>query len=246
MSSPSQPKRRPSDAERPLGAPAAAAVGALVGAALVAGSAQAAGGRLLVYLHINVKQRAFQSLLQTGLPGITTTTVGRIGDFERVLAQGQDAVLTLPLVLGAQKLTPGLRGHRGGSSEEGYALVGTGGAPDPKRVGAVGALDFLGRDGTNGFVRRMLGRDARVERVTKVEDLLPLLQMQRVDAVLLPTRLFSELQATSRLPLVQQQLDTRVGLPAAASVGPAGSSVLSAISRLPRDVSRLLGVDEWR
>jgi hypothetical protein len=246
MSSRSQPPRRPTDPAHSPHAPVAAAVGVALGAALLSSSAQASGGRLLVYLHINVKQRAFQSLLQTGLPGITTTTVGRIGDFERVLAQGQDAVLTLPLVLGAQKLTASLRGHRAGSSEESYALVGTGGAPDPKRVGSVGALDFLGRDGTNGFVRRLLGRDTRVERVTKVEDLLPLLQMQRVEAVLLPTRLFSELQATSRLPLVQQSLDTRVGLPAAASVGPAGSSVLSAISRLPRDVSRLLGVDEWR
>jgi hypothetical protein len=245
MSSRSHPPKRASDAESSPGS-SALSLGVALGTALVAGSAQAAGGRLLVYLHIAVKQRAFQSLLQTGLPGITTTTVGRIGDFERVLAQGQDAVLTLPLVLGALGLTATLRGHRAGASEEPYALVGTGSAPDPKRVNAVGTLDFLGRDGTNGFVRRMLGRDARVERVTKVEDLLPLLQMQRVDAVLLPTRLFSELQATSRLPLVQQALDARVGLPAAASVGPAGASVISAIARLPRDVSKLLGVDEWR
>jgi hypothetical protein len=233
-------------AETSAGASRAAALGVALGAALVAGSARAAGGRLLVYLHIAVKQRAFQNLLQAGLPGITTTTVGRIGDFERFLAQGQDAVLTLPLVLGAQKLTASLRGHRGGSSEETYALVGAGGPPDPKRVTAVGALDILGRDGTNGFVRRMLGRDTRVDRVTKVEDLLPLLQMQRVEAVLLPTRLFAELQATSRLPLVQRELDPKVGLPAAASVGPAGPSVISAVGRLPRDVSRLLGVDEWR
>jgi hypothetical protein len=245
MSSRSHLPQHDSNAERSPG-PGGLALGVAVGTALMAGTAQAAGGRLLVYLHIAVKQRAFQGLLQTGLPGITTTTVGRIGDFDRVLAQGQDAVLTLPLVLGAQGLTPVLRGHRGGSSEESYALVGTGSAPDPRRVTAVGTLDFLGRDGTNAFVRRMLGRDTRVERVTKVEDLLPLLQMQRVDAVLLPTRLFSELQATSRLPLVQQPLDARVGLPAAASVGPAGASVISAIARLPRDVSKLLGVDEWR
>jgi len=213
---------------------------------LTHGTAQASGGRLLVYLHIAVKQRAFQSLLQSGLPGITTTTVGRIGDFERVLQQGQDAVLTLPMVLGAQKLSPSLRGHRGGSAEEAYALVGNGSAPDPRRVSSVGTLDVLGRDGTNSFARRMVGPQARVERVTKVEDLLPLLQMQRVDAVLLPARLVSELQATSRLPLVQRELDSRVGLPAAAGVGPAGASVISAIGRLPRDVSRLLGVDEWR
>jgi hypothetical protein len=213
---------------------------------LASRSARAAGGRLLVYLHTAVKQRAFQSLLQGGLPGITTTTVGRIADFERVLDQGQDAVLTLPMVLGAHKLNATLRGHRAGSSDEPYALVGNGSAPDPRRVGAVGTLDIWGRDGTNAFARRMLGSQARVERVTKFEDLLPLLQLQRVDAVLLPARLVSAIQATSRLPLVERELDSRVGLPAAAIVGPAGGSIISAFARLPRDVSRLLGVDEWR
>jgi len=232
--------------DRPLSGALRAAGLALGGAMLATSVAQAAGGRLLVYLHTAVKQRAFQSLLQSGLPGITTTTVGRIADFERVLSQGQDAVLTLPVVLGAVKLSPALRGHRGGSSDEPFALVGTGGSPDPRRVAAVGALDLLGRDGTNSFVHRIVGAQPRVERVTKVEDLLPLLQMQRVDAVLLPARLVSELRATSRLPLVERTLDQRVGLPAAATVGPGGAAVLSAIGRLPRDASKLLGVDEWR
>lgn len=219
---------------------------AALGTVLLAGAAHAAGGRLLVYLHIAVKQRALQSLLQAGLPGVTTTTVGRIGDFERVLQQGQDAVLTLPAVLSAQGLAPQLQGRRRGESEETYALVGNGAMPDPKRVERVGALDLLGRNGTDAFVRRLTSSRTRVERVTKVEDLLPLLQLQRVEAVLLPSRLFAELKETSRLPLVQKDLDVKVGLPAAASVGPAGASVLSAIGKLPRDASQLLGVDEWR
>jgi hypothetical protein len=227
---------------------AATGTGLALGAALlVAGTAQAAGARLLVYLHIAVKQRAFQSLLQAGLPGVTTTTVGRIGDFERVLQQGQDAVLTLPAVLSAQRLSPGLQGRRGGSAEEAYSLVGNGAPPDPQRVERVGTLDLLGREGTDAFVRRVVGNGrVRTERVTKVEDLLPLLQLQRVDAVVLPSRLFAELKGTSRLPLVQRELEVKVALPAAASVGPAGAQVLTAISKLPRDASQLLGVDEWR
>jgi hypothetical protein len=214
---------------------------------LTAGTAQAAGAKLLVYLHIAVKQRAFQSLLQAGLPGVLTTTVGRIGDFERVLQQGQDAVLTLPVVLAAHGLSPGLQGRRRGEAEETYSLVGNGTPPDPRRVERVGTLDLLGREGTDAFVRRLIGSSrVRTERVTKVEDLLPLLQLQRVDAVILPSRLFVELKGTSRLPLVQRELETKVGLPAAASVGPAGAQVLTAISKLARDASQLLGVDEWR
>lgn len=233
---------RPKSSEPVLLAGAAALAAGL----LATETARAAGGRLLVYLHVAVKQRALQSILQAGLPDVTTTTVGRIGDFERVLQQGQDAVLTLPAVLSAQGLAPGLQGRRRGESEEVYSLVGNGSTPDAKRVEHVGALDLLGRSGTDAFVRHLTNSRVRVERVTKVEDLLPLMQLQRVEAVLLPSRLFAELRSTSRLPLVQRDLEAKVGLPAAASVGPAGAQVLSAIGKLPRDASQMLGVDEWR
>src|SRR5882672_2156303 len=144
--------------------------------------------KLLVYLHVAMKQRAFQSALQAALRDVTTTAVGRIADFDRALAEGTDAVLTLPIVLGAHSLSAELSGFSKGASDERYALVGTGSAPDPKKVEAVGALDVLGREGTTTFVRRLLASQTRIERVTKFEDLLPLLQMQRVDAVVAPSR----------------------------------------------------------
>jgi len=43
---------------------------------------------------------------------------------------------------------------------------------------SVGALDFLGRDGMATFVQSVVGAHPKVERVTKVEDLLPLLQVR--------------------------------------------------------------------
>jgi hypothetical protein len=193
-----------------------------------------------------VKQRAFQNSLGAGLPGVTTTAVGRIADFERALRDAPDAVLTLPVVLSAKGLSPTLRGAAGGSTEERYALLGAGSSPDPSRVASVGALDILGREGTNQFVRTLVRAEPRVERVTKVEDLLPLLQMQRVEAVLLPVRLVPELRAASRIPLAERQLEVRVGLPAGASMGANGASVLGAISRMRKELSKLLGVDEWR
>ena len=45
-------------------------------------------GKLLVYLHVAVKQRAFQSLLGAGLSGVAITAVGRVADFERALHTG--------------------------------------------------------------------------------------------------------------------------------------------------------------
>lgn len=201
---------------------------------------------LLVFLHVAVKQRAFQGELEGALGGISVTAVGRIADFDRALKDGQDAVLTLPVVLSAHGLSPKLQGQRGGSAEEKYSLVAVDAAPDPHGVGAVGALDLLGRDGTNNFVQGLLGSKPKVERVTKVEDLLPLLQMQRVDAIVLPSRQFQEIKASSRLNLSHRELGPGVGLPAVATVGPAGPQVAAAVSKLPASLAKAIGVDGWR
>ncbi|MGC4093433.1 MAG: hypothetical protein QM756_37165 [Polyangiaceae bacterium] len=223
-----------------------ASVGAAVGALLLSRLARAAQPKLLVFLHVAAKQRALQNELSQALSGVSVTAVGRIADFERSLVEGQDAVLSLPVVLTAHKLTPKLRGQRQGSGDEKYSLIGPDTAPDPARVSAVGALDLLGREATSTFVHSLLGAKPKVERVTKVEDLLPLLQMRRVEAIVLPSRLFAEIRAASRLNLAGRELGPLVGLPAAADVGAGGAQVLSQLSKLPKALSKSFGVEEWR
>jgi hypothetical protein len=221
------------------------AIAVVAAAELVSRAAQAGGAKLLVFLHVALKQRAFESELQAALPGVEVRAVGRLADFERALGDAQDAVLSLPPLLTSHGLTPKLQGFHGGSAEEKYSLVGAGNAPDPARVAAVGALDLLGREGTNAFVYGLLGSRPKVERVTKFEDLLPLLQMQKVDGIVLPTRLLPELQEASRLTLAQRELTKFVKLPAVASVGPAGADAIASVTRLPAKISKTLGVDAW-
>ena len=221
-------------------------IGAAVGLTLLAsGVAQAHAPRLLVFLHVSLKQRAFQSLLGGSLAGVDVTAVGRIADFERSLTEAPDAVLTLPLVMAAKNLSPSLRGQRSGASEERYVLVAADAAPDPARVKTVGTLDILGREGTTAFANRLLGSNTKVERVTKVEDLLPLLQMQRVDAILMPERLIDDVKSGSRLNLVPRPLERLVGLPALAAIGAGASAISAGISRLPAKVLQTMGVDSW-
>lgn len=202
--------------------------------------------RLLVFLHFAVKQRAMQRELQAALAGLVITAVGRVGDFDRAREEGHDAIMSLPEVLTAHGLSPTLRGYRQGTSDEVYALVGVDKKPDSKQVRTVGALDLLGREGTTAFVRRLLEAESQVERVTKVEDLVALLQMERVDAVVLPLRLLAEIRSTTRLSLVATELAARVGLPAVASIGLLGERASAAVARLPAAVCQALGVDTWR
>jgi hypothetical protein len=222
------------------------ALAIVVAGELVSRTASAGSAKLLVFLHVALKQRAFESELQAAMPSVEVRTVGRLADFERALGDGTDAVLSLPPLLTSHGLTPKLQGLHGGSPDEKYALVGAGTAPDPARVAAVGALDLLGREGTNAFVYGLLGSRPKVERVTKFEDLLPLIQMQKVDAIVLPTRLLPELQEASRLPLAPRELQKPVNLPAVASVGTAGGDVIAQVTHLPAKALKTLGVDAWR
>lgn len=223
-----------------------AATVALVATLLNPGEAAAQEAKLLVFLHLAIKQRALQSALQDALPGVKVVAVGRVGDFQRELTDGADAVLAIPPVLGNFKLGAKLRGHNGGSPEEKYTLLGVETSPDPTKVASVGALDLFGREGTNAFVKELLNATPRVERVSKVEDLLPLLQMQRVDSVLLPARLVSDIKSASKLNLVNRDLAKQVGLPAVAVVTPSGEQVVAAVSRMSPAIAKTLGVDSWR
>ncbi len=202
--------------------------------------------KLLVYLHLAMKQRALQSSLGSALGSVDVTAVGRIADFDRALSTGQDAVLSLPVVLGARGMDAKLQGQRQGSSDEPYVLVSADRIPNPATASSVGALDLLGRSGTVQFVHGLLGASPRVERVTKVEDLLPLLQMQRAECICLPARLFSEIKGVSRMNLLSTELKKKVGLPAVSTVGPNGGAVLTALKGLSTNAARVLGVDGWR
>jgi hypothetical protein len=222
------------------------AVSALALGSFFSRSAEARVLKVLVFLHVALKQRAFESELKAALPQLDVKAVGRLADFERGLEEGQDAVMSLPLLLASHGLNAKLQGYRAGAPEERYSLVGATTVPAPEHVTAVGALDLLGRDGTNAFVYGLLGSRPRVERVTKLEDLLPLLQMQKVDGILLPTRLLPDVQAGSRLTLAQRQLPGLVKLPAVAAIGAGGAEAVAAVARLPLKISKSLGVDEWR
>ena len=202
--------------------------------------------KLMVFLHVALKQRAFQSELQAALGDIVVTAVGRTADFDRGLADGPDGVLTLPVVLAAHGLPVTLQGLRKGSAEEPCVLAGVDAPPDPATVASVGVLDLLGRDGMNRFVLGLLGRQPKVERVTKVEDLLPLLQLQRVDAIVVPARLLGEVREPSRLNVVTRELPRGSGLPAVSSRGPLGAEIVQAVRHLPARMAATLGVTEWR
>jgi hypothetical protein len=231
-----------------------AGLGGLTGAALLpAPSARGQGQRpsLYVYLHTEVKSSALEKELRSQLPGLEVTVFGRFRDFEEgVNRRRPDAVLALQPLLAFLQIPPTLQGLRGDRDWEPYVLMSeesaTEGAPDARVLGVV---DLLGRSGTQQLVSRLLpNRQVELRRVTKLEDLLPLLQFSAAQAVLVPAGAARGFSERSRLKLRVHPLpDARVGLPAAGVLNPAArANVLGQLQRLDAEAFRMLGIERWR
>lgn len=179
------------------------------------------------------------------------TVFGRFRDFEDALATRKpDAILALQPLLAMLSMTPTLQGLRGDRDWESYVLMSdesaADGGPDAKVIGVV---DLLGRTGTQQLVTRLLGKSTvELRRVTKFEDLLPLLQFSAAGAVLVPGEAVGSISERSRLRLRVHTLpEARVGLPA---LGVWNTSrrdlVIQQVMRLDAATLGMLGLDRWK
>jgi len=246
---PALPAAEPAIVRRRFWGAALLAAGALLLSAMVAFSQDRP--RLIVYLHTEVKSRALEALLARQMPGTDVIVCGRYRDFTRELSTSADAALALDPVLQANALSSDLKGLRGGRDTEPYVLLSIGGNIDAGRFSTIvlGTVDLLGREGTTDFVATLLGRDSapEIKFVIKSEDLLPLLQFQSADAVLLPEREAIRTKSLSKLDLQITPLATRVGLPAVAFRSDAGRRLIRPlVLGLDAEANAKLGVDTWR
>lgn len=206
---------------------------------------------LYVFLHTDVKSTVLERTLQTRLPELSVTVFGRFRDFEEALSvRPPDAVLALEPLLASRRLPAALRGVSDGREVEPLVLISvgsplTGGLADR----TIGVVDLLGRAHTQAFVAALLkAPDIRLKLVTKLEDLLSLLQFSAADAILVPARMVKPFTERSRLPLQVRALpDAAVGRAAVAVLTPsARDAVVRGIQRLDTATNLLMGIDSWR
>lgn len=222
-------------------------IGAGAGLPVLTGATQALAAdlMLLVFVPTDARVRSFEKQLTACLPGVNVRAVSRFRDFESSLQSGTDAVLTLQPVLEQLKLAVSAQGKRkGGDSKEPYLLVSTGAPVVPSTVGKLGAVDILGHSGMKGFVAQVSGASPKIKSVIKIEDLLPLLQLQAVDAVLMPERYLPTFQTNTQLDLRPVRVGS-AGLPALATLTPRGRSIVPLVHRLTASINAQMGVSEW-
>jgi hypothetical protein len=225
------------------------------------GSAQA-GAKVFVFYPSLARPLAIQEALAKKCPGLEITVFGRLTDLQAMVERDRpQAILAQNAVLKQlPEYRPRLQGTRNGSATENFVLLSIDKPFDVAKTSGsmIGVVGLLDRKEMDGFVGGLVPGAPHINRVTKVEDLLPLLIFQSVSAVLVSEANVKEFQKKSRANLVEVKLDkAKVGLVAAGlregGTGAGGSgaagldqAVLSGLKALDAGTLALLGVDAWK
>ena len=220
----------------------------------VLGATAQAGARVFVYYPSLARPLAIQEALAKKCPGLEVAVFGRLADLQaQVGKEPPQAILAQAAVLAQfPEYRARLQGTRAGAATEDYVLLSIETPVDVAAISktSIGVVGILDRKEMDGFVSGLVAGSPKVNRVTKVEDLLPLLIFQSVSAVLVSEANMKEFQKKSQAKLVEVKLDkAKVGLVAAGIKGgsaEAEKEILPALQALDAGTLALLGVDAWK
>jgi hypothetical protein len=221
---------------------------ALVAAPVI--SAQGNKPVVHVFLQVDAKSGALEKMLQQQLPALGVTVFSRCRDLEDASATAKpDALVAITPVLEQRGKKSVLQGTRGGKDLEPYLLVSVGKVlDDPLSGKTIGAVDVMGRDGTQAFVAGLVkANDIKVKRVAKTDDLLPLLEFSAADGILIPSSALARLTERTRLEIKSRDVPGGpVGLPGLAIFNEASKgAIIKAFSAMDAATKRVLGIDAW-
>lgn len=206
---------------------------------------------LFVFVPTEIKANIIENKISETCKNIQVTVFGRAKDFHKqVVSNPPSTILSLlPVIQYSKGYSPLLQGTRRGSDSEDYVLVSIDqaiGKNDLDKI-KIGVLDLLGRRQMNQFVSHLFQEDIKVKRVTKMEDLLPLLSFGSVQGLFISEHIYRKIAPKTELNLVATSLNIRVGI-ASAAFNSEGDrdEVTNCITKFEDDLNEVLGVESWQ
>ncbi|WP_146066782.1 hypothetical protein [Candidatus Venteria ishoeyi] len=222
----------------------------LLGFCMMLGWSNSPAFSLYVFYPSDIRPKNLEIRLSRHCQNMQITAFSKVRDFKRSLKKKPpDSILTLPALIkqiSGYSLT--IQGSHKGATDEAYLLVSR---PPPVDKGAlpsleVGVVDLLGRRPMQMLINRLLGVKVRIKRVTKVEDILPLLTFRYVKAVFISQKDYQFLKRRSQQPLVSIPTRVRLRLPGVALRDKKlHKEVSECFRKLDSGSNALLGVDKW-
>jgi hypothetical protein len=212
-----------------------------------------AADKLYVFYPTTVRPQVVQQNLSKACPAAEVIVFGRYNDFIAKIALDSPAVVITKTIVLEQMTDYGIKlnGLYKGVPDEPYVILSVNEKLDPAKITAetmIGMIDFLGRKEMTTFISGFFTTAPKLKRVTKIEDLLPLLTFNMAQGVLISEREVNYFKQTSNLNFVITSIvKPRVGI-VALGVKNSGSSpdILKAIKGLDEETNAMLGVDQWK
>lgn len=205
---------------------------------------------LYVFLQTSIRPNALQKALEKSIPNAEIVVFGRYRDFAKGLQrQLPDAVIAIRPVLEASHLSVSLKGVLDNDQDIPYVVITNGNMTTSslENGNTIGVVDILGRKQMENYVSSVMNTAGKpkLKLVTKNEDLLPLLQLNLADAILLPKHEGKKLLEKSNLNLITTVLKAEMGLPSVACLTNAGMELCQQIKQLNKNLVTQMGVDQW-
>ena len=205
---------------------------------------------LFVFVPTDVRAKAMQQDISTVCPNVAVTVFGRGKDFRRQIKQNPpNGILSLlPIINHLGTFNTVLKGSKNGDTQEKFVIVSVGSPLNVKDVAhkKIGIVDLLGRKPMGKFIADFFPVAVKLKRVTKTDDLLPLLTFGSVEAVLVSESHFLQLKAKSNLQLVASPSNLTMSLVRLALNGKSSQEkLLRCINRFDNKINSTLGVDKW-
>ncbi|MBD3418759.1 MAG: hypothetical protein GF398_01450 [Chitinivibrionales bacterium] len=210
-----------------------------------------AGDKLFVFYPTPARPQTIQKELARSCPDFEVTVFGRYKDFVlRIKRESPAAIIAHPLIVDSCR---GYRTEKKGlyakKTNESFVLVSLGNPvnTDSLRALTIGVIDFLGRNGMQSFVTQFFSNQPRIKRVTKLEDLLPLLSFNMVNAILVQERFVVYLKSISKRQFSVVALpESQTGI---LSIATRKSTILDQACKAfgeNKKLNTMLGVDSWQ
>jgi len=209
--------------------------------------------KLYVFYPTTARPQAVQDKLQHSLNGVTVTVFGRFNDFsKKIEIDPPDAVVTKTAVIeDLSGYSVALNGIRNGTTKESYVIMSIKDPLTPDKITGetvIGVIDVFGRKGMKKFAEELFPTAPKLKRVTKVEDLLPLLTFNMAAGILIENVFVDYFKKTSQLEFsVNPVPGAKGGIIAVGIKDGAGvSETAEALKKADKSLCALFEVESWK
>lgn len=212
-----------------------------------------AQNKLYVYYPTVSNPEIVKNTLVKQIHGINIEVFAKHDEFTaKVNADQPDAIITKSALISTQLTNYEvlLNGQRGEKAETKYVILSTNKPIAIESVNSstvLGVVNFLGRNGTDQFVKQFFPEQPRLKRVSKPTDLLPLLSLNVAAGILIEDFFVDYFKSTSQLEFFvtpAQSVPNSVGF--AVKKGAKADKTIEILKKANKEICDIFHIDMWK